>query len=70
MRHPDSKGKYLQKVNSFLEILYIFYGNAHEDSEVRVSVKDEGLIRKKMREAMLALPPFRLEILYFTYPYD
>ena len=34
--------------------MYIFYGNAHEDSEVRVSVKDEGLIRKKMREAILA----------------
>ena len=29
--HPDSKGKSLQKINSFLEILYIFDGNAHED---------------------------------------
>ena len=50
----DSKGKSLQNVDRFLEILYIFDGNAHEDSKVRVSVKDEGLIGMKMREAMLA----------------
>ena len=52
VRRLDSKGKSRQKVNRFLKILYIFDGNAHEDSEVRVSVKDEGLIGKKMREAM------------------
>ena len=54
VRCPDFKGKSLQMVDRFLEILYIFDGNAHEDSEVRVFVKDEWLIGKKMREAMLA----------------
>ena len=36
VRCLDSKGKSLQKVDRFLEILYIFDGNAHEDSEVKV----------------------------------
>ena len=54
VRRPDSKGKSLQKVDRFLEILYIFNVNAHEDSEIRVFVKDEGLIGNKMRETMLA----------------
>ncbi|XP_022987469.1 uncharacterized protein LOC111485008 [Cucurbita maxima] len=42
------------KVNRLLEILYIFYENADEDPEVRVSVKDEGKNGKKMKEVMLA----------------
>ena len=54
VRRPDSKGKSLQKVDRFLEILYLFDGNAHEDSEVRVSMKDEGKIGKKMEKTMLA----------------
>ena len=54
VRRLDSKGKSLQNVDKFLKILYIFDGNTHEDSEVRVSTKDEGLIGKKMRESMLA----------------
>ena len=51
---PYSKGKSLQKVDRLIEIPYIFEENDDENPEVRVSVKDEGLIGKKMREAMLA----------------
>ena len=54
MRRPDLKGKSLRKVDGFVEILYIFDENADEDPEFRVSVKDEGPIGKKMKEAMLA----------------
>ena len=52
--HPNSKGKSLQKVDGLIKILYIFEENADEDPKIRVSVKDEGLIGKKMRETMLA----------------
>ena len=54
VRHPDFEGKSLQKVNRLLKILYVFDESADEDPEVRVSTKDEGKIRKKMKEAMLA----------------
>ena len=45
VQRPDSKGKSLQKIDRFLEILYIFDGNAHEDSDVRVWMK--GQLRRK-----------------------
>ena len=54
VRRPDFKGKSLQKIEGLIEISYIFVENADEDSEIRVYVKDERLIGKKMREAMLA----------------
>ena len=44
----------MQKVGRLVEISYIFDENADKDLEVRVSVKDEGPIGKKMVEAMLA----------------
>ena len=52
VRHPDSEGKSLQKVDGFVEIPYI--SNTDEDPEIKVSMKDEGLIGKKMRETILA----------------
>ena len=54
VRHLDSKGISLQKIDGLIEIPYIFKENADEDREIRVSVKDEELIGKKMREGMLA----------------
>ena len=51
---PNFKGKSLQKVDVLIKILYIFEENADKDPKIRVSVKDEGLIGKKMRETMLA----------------
>ena len=54
VRHPDSEGKSLQKVDGLVEIPYIYEENTDEDPEIRVSVKDEGLIGKKMRETILA----------------
>ena len=51
---PDFEGKSRQKVDGLIEIPYISKENANEDLEIRVSVKDEGLIGKKMRKAMLA----------------
>ena len=54
VRRPDFKGKSLQKVDGLIEISYIFEENANEDLEIRISVKDEGLIGKKMGEAMLS----------------
>ena len=54
VRHPDSKGKSMQKVDGLIKIQYIFEENADEDLEMRVFVKDEGLIGKKIREAMMA----------------
>ena len=52
MWHPDSKGKSLQKVDGLVEIPYISKENTVEDPEIRVSVKDEGLIGKKMGETI------------------
>ena len=54
VRRQDSKGKSLQKIDGLIEIPYISEENADEDPEIMVSVKNEGLIKKKMREAMLA----------------
>ena len=54
VRHLDFKGKSLQKVDGLIEIPYISEENADKDCEIRVSVKDEGLMGKKMREPMLA----------------
>ena len=51
---PDFEGKYLQNVEGLIEIPYIFDENTDEDPEIRISMKDEGLIRKKMRETILA----------------
>ena len=47
VRHSDFKGKSLHKVNGIVGIPYIFDENVDEDSEVRVSVKDEGKIGRK-----------------------
>ena len=59
MRRPNSEGKSLQKVNGLVEILNISNENVDEDPEVRESVKDEGLIGKKMKETMLAKEPVK-----------
>ena len=53
VRCPDSKGKSLQKVDGLIEIPCISEENTDEDPEIRVSVKDDRLIGKKLREAML-----------------
>ncbi|XP_022151410.1 activator of 90 kDa heat shock protein ATPase homolog [Momordica charantia] len=50
----DSAGKSLQKVDGLVEMPYISDENADEDPEVKISVKDEGPIGKRMKEAMLA----------------
>lgn len=50
----DFEGKSLQKVDGLIEISYFFEENADEDPEIWVSVMDEGLIGKKMREGMIA----------------
>ena len=42
VRHLDSEGKSLQKVDGLVEIPYISEENADEDPKIRVSVKDEG----------------------------
>ena len=52
VRHPDSKGKSLHKIDGLIEILYIFEESADEDPKIRVYVKDEGKIGKKMKEVM------------------
>ncbi|XP_023544859.1 uncharacterized protein LOC111804331 [Cucurbita pepo subsp. pepo] len=54
VRCPDSEGKSLRKVDGLVKIPYISNKNADEDHEVRIFVKDEGSIGKKIREAMLA----------------
>ena len=53
VRRPDSKGKSLQKVDGLIEISYISQENTNEDLEIRVCVKDEGKIAKKIKETML-----------------
>ncbi|KAJ1423285.1 START-like domain superfamily [Sesbania bispinosa] len=50
----DSDGKILNRVNGTVEIPYISDENADEDPEVRVTVKDEGPIGKRLKEAMVA----------------
>ncbi|XP_062003825.1 uncharacterized protein LOC133721272 [Rosa rugosa] len=50
----DSDGKSLLKVDGAVEIPYIADENADEDPEVKVSVKDEGPIGRRIKEAMVA----------------
>ncbi|XP_028777524.1 activator of 90 kDa heat shock protein ATPase homolog [Neltuma alba] len=50
----DSDGKSLLKVNGTVEIPYISDENADEDPELKVSVKDEGPVAKRLKEAMLS----------------
>ncbi|XP_057424560.1 uncharacterized protein LOC130718110 [Lotus japonicus] len=50
----DAEGKILNKVNGTVEIPYISDENADEDPEVRVTVKDEDQIGKRLKEAMVA----------------
>ncbi|XP_054784206.1 uncharacterized protein LOC129291089 [Prosopis cineraria] len=50
----DSEGKSLLKVNGTVEIPYISDENADEDPEVKVTVKDEGPIGKRLKEAMVS----------------
>ena len=63
VRRPNSKGKSLQKVDGLIEILYIFEENADEDPKIRVFVKDEGKIGKKMKKAMFG----KNEVVYTDY---
>ncbi|KAJ7971429.1 activator of 90 kDa heat shock protein ATPase-like [Quillaja saponaria] len=50
----DSDGKSLLKVDGTVEIPYIADENADEDPEVRITVKDEGPIGRRLKEAMLS----------------
>lgn len=50
----DSDGVSLLKVEGLLDIPYISDENADEDPEVRVSVKDEGPVGKRLKEAMVS----------------
>ncbi|KAK9921654.1 hypothetical protein M0R45_030156 [Rubus argutus] len=50
----DSDGKSLLKVDGAVEIPYIADENADEDPEVKISVKDEGPIGRRIKEAMVA----------------
>ncbi|XP_065856800.1 uncharacterized protein [Euphorbia lathyris] len=50
----DSDGKSLLKADGSVEIPYISDENADEDPEIRVSIKDEGPIGKRLKEAMVA----------------
>ncbi|XP_059428455.1 uncharacterized protein LOC132162207 [Corylus avellana] len=50
----DADGKSLLKADGLVEIPYIADENADEDPDLRVSVKDEGPIGKRLKEAMLA----------------
>ncbi|CAI8602281.1 unnamed protein product [Vicia faba] len=49
----DSEGKILHKLVGSFEIPYISDENADEDPEVRVSVKDEGIIGKSLKDAVV-----------------
>ncbi|CAN0927610.1 Activator of 90 kDa heat shock protein ATPase homolog 1 [Linum grandiflorum] len=50
----DADGKSLLKVDGSVEIPYISDENADEDPEIRVTVKDDGPIGRRLKEAMLA----------------
>ncbi|CAN1772889.1 Activator of 90 kDa heat shock protein ATPase homolog 1 [Linum perenne] len=50
----DAEGKSLLKVDGSVEIPYISDENADEDPEIRVTVKDDGPIGRRLKEAMLA----------------
>ncbi|KAK7278811.1 hypothetical protein RJT34_23849 [Clitoria ternatea] len=49
----DSDGKVLNKVDGTVEIPYISDENAGEDPEVRVTVKDNGPVGRKLKDAMV-----------------
>lgn len=49
----DSDGKEIVSVDGTVEIPYIADENADEDPELRITVKDEGEVGKRCREAML-----------------
>ena len=53
MRHLDLEGKSLQKIDGLVKISYISEENTDEDSEIRVSLKDERKNGKKEKETML-----------------
>ncbi|KAA8516975.1 hypothetical protein F0562_017207 [Nyssa sinensis] len=58
----DSEGKTVSRADGIVEIPYISDENADEDPEIKVIVKDEGPIGKKLKEAFLAKgKPFVLE---------
>ncbi|KAI7998557.1 hypothetical protein LOK49_LG10G03024 [Camellia lanceoleosa] len=58
----DSDGQTLLCADGIVEIPYISDENADEDPEIRVSVKDEGPIGKRLKEAFMAKgKPFVLE---------
>ncbi|KAG2686914.1 hypothetical protein I3760_09G028400 [Carya illinoinensis] len=50
----DSDGKSLLKAEGLVEIPYISDENADEDPELKVSVKDEGPIGRRLKDAMLS----------------
>ncbi|GLT27131.1 hypothetical protein SLA2020_021570 [Shorea laevis] len=50
----DAEGKSLLKVEGTVEMPYIADENADEDPELRVTVKDEGPIGKRLKDAMVA----------------
>ncbi|KAK3020504.1 hypothetical protein RJ639_045446 [Escallonia herrerae] len=50
----DAVGNSLLKAEGLVEIPYIMDENADEDPDVRVTLKDEGPIGKKLKEAFLA----------------
>lgn len=50
----DSDGKSLLKVDGSVEIPYISDENADEDPEIKVTIKDDGPIGKRLKEAMVA----------------
>ncbi|XP_047330392.1 activator of 90 kDa heat shock protein ATPase homolog [Impatiens glandulifera] len=58
----DAEGKTLLITNGTVEIPYIADENADEDPEIRVTIKDEGPIGKRLKEAFLLKgKPFVLE---------
>ncbi|CAI0402757.1 unnamed protein product [Linum tenue] len=50
----DADGKSLLKVDGSVDIPYISDENADEDPEIRVTVRDDGPIGRRLKEAMLA----------------
>uniref|UniRef100_A0A2P2M796 Uncharacterized protein MANES_09G037400 n=1 Tax=Rhizophora mucronata TaxID=61149 RepID=A0A2P2M796_RHIMU len=50
----DSDGKSLLKVDGSIEVPYLSDENADEDPEIKVTVKDDGPLGKRLKEAMLA----------------
>ncbi|OWM82642.1 activator of 90 kDa heat shock protein ATPase homolog 1 [Punica granatum] len=50
----DSDGKSLLKVDGTVEIPYISDENADEDPELKVTIKDDGPVGRRLKEAMLS----------------